>query len=183
MKYNVHHLKFLPTVPSISIAPSSTILQKSTQPLSISPSKKKKKPPHPIPINPPKSPGIKTPPEAPPKMGFLSGLFAGLTLTTTTLYFSLTIHQRSRAHQAAILRHQTLLLDSLADPTLLRPNTDDELRPRYVLARGSWSERWKDRWNGDVEGAVRWAQGLRWRTVREEAEGRWRDWREGERRG
>lgn len=115
-------------------------------------------------------------------MGFLSGLVAGLTLTTTTLYLSLTLHQRSREHQAALLRQQTFLLHSIVDPTLFRSDIDNELRPRYVITRGSWSERWKDRWNGDVEGVVRWAQALKWRTLREGAEGRWREWSEGERR-
>ena len=33
-------------------------------------------------------------------------------------------------------------------------------------------ERWKDGWNGEVEGAVRWCQRFDWRGVREGVEGR-----------
>ena len=43
-------------------------------------------------------------------------------------------------------------------------------------------ETWKDGWNREVEGAVRWCQGFDWRGVREGVEGRARGWREGERR-
>lgn len=43
-------------------------------------------------------------------------------------------------------------------------------------------ETWKDRWNGEVEGAVRWVQRFDWRRVREGLEGRAREWKEGERR-
>lgn len=119
-------------------------------------------------------------------MGFLTGLFSGITLTTATLYLSLTVHQRSRLHQAAILRQQSLLLTSLVDPAVL-PRSDDNYdyyyaAPRYRLQRADWVERWKDGWNAEVEGAVRWAQAVRWGEVRDGVEGRWRDWRQGERR-
>lgn len=43
-------------------------------------------------------------------------------------------------------------------------------------------ERWKDMWNRDVEGAVRWVQGVDMRMVREGVEGRLRGWGGGERR-
>ena len=114
-------------------------------------------------------------------MGFLTGLFSGFTLTAASVYISLTLHQQSRIRQASILRQQTLLLTSLVDPTVLSLH-DDHALPRYRLEQGSWAERWKDRWNGEVEGAVRWVQGVRWRYVREGVEGRWREWNEGERR-
>ena len=53
-----------------------------------------------------------------------------------------------------------------------------EEAPRFVERRVSWAETWKDRWNGEVEGAVKWAQGLRWNEIREGLEGRWIDRRE-----
>lgn len=43
-------------------------------------------------------------------------------------------------------------------------------------------ERWKDMWNRDVEGVVRWVQGVEVGRVREGVEARWREWRGGERR-
>lgn len=52
----------------------------------------------------------------------------------------------------------------------------------YRLERAPWTERWKDRWNRELEGAVRYVQGIRLGTVREGLEGRVREWREGERR-
>lgn len=52
----------------------------------------------------------------------------------------------------------------------------------YKLERAPWTERWKDRWNRELEGAVRYVQGIRLGTVREGLEGRVREWREGERR-
>lgn len=119
-----------------------------------------------------------------PTMGFLTGLFSGLTLTTATLYLSLSVHQRSRLHQAAIVRQQSLLLNSLVDPSVLYrgDDHDDYAAPRYRLQRGDWVERWKDEWNSEVEGAVRWVQAVRWGDLRDGVEGRWRDWREGGRR-
>lgn len=117
-------------------------------------------------------------------MGFLTGLFSGLTLTTATLYLSLAIHQRSRLHQSAIIRQQSLLLNSLVDPTLLPrdDDNDDDAAPRYRLQQGDWVERWKDGWNAEVEGAVRWAYGVRWGELRDGVEERWKGWRQGERR-
>ena len=40
----------------------------------------------------------------------------------------------------------------------------------------------KDRWNEEVEGAVRWVQGVNWGSVREAVERRGRGVWEGERR-
>lgn len=117
-------------------------------------------------------------------MGFLTGLFSGLTLTTATLYLSLTIHQRSRLHQAAIIRQQSLLLTSLVDPAVVDRDDDNDYyaAPRYRLQRGDWVERWKDGWNAEVESGVRWVQAIRWDEVRDNVEGRWREWKQGERR-
>ena len=42
-------------------------------------------------------------------------------------------------------------------------------------------ERWKEMWNRDVEGAVRWVQGVDLSGVREGVQGRLRAWGGGER--
>ena len=41
---------------------------------------------------------------------------------------------------------------------------------------------WKDRWNSEIEGAVRWVQDVRWGQVRRGVEERVRGVVEGERR-
>ncbi|KAL2057338.1 hypothetical protein ABVK25_002391 [Lepraria finkii] len=125
-------------------------------------------------------------------MGFTTSLFAGITLTSTTLYLSLLYHQRSRAHQATLLHQKSLLLNSITDPhlaselaTIQEENYSGGLREGirdYRLQRASLVERWKDGWNREVEGAVRWVQGVDWRGIRGGAESRARGWKEGERR-
>lgn len=112
-------------------------------------------------------------------MGFLAGFSSGLTLTAGTLYLTLYAHQRHRLRQSQILRQQTLLLDSLVDPSLV---PREEEGPIYRLERGDWVERWKDGWNAEVEGAVRRMHAVRWDKVREGLEARWREWRGGERK-
>ncbi|MCJ1293949.1 hypothetical protein MMC34_005506 [Xylographa carneopallida] len=113
-------------------------------------------------------------------MGFTTGFpllkISGLTLTSTALYISLLAHQRNRVRQAHLLHQQSLLLNSIVDPSIV-PVED---APRFVVQRAGWAETWKDRWNADVEGAVRWVQGVRWGEVREAVEGRALAWREGE---
>lgn len=125
-------------------------------------------------------------------MGFTINLFSGFTLTSTTLYLSLLYHQRARTHQAALLHQQAILLNSLSDPevaselaTIADIHYSGRLREGikpYRVEKAPWTERWKDRWNREVEGAVRYVQEIRMRTVREGIEGRAREWREGDRR-
>jgi len=102
----------------------------------------------------------------------------GITLTSSLLYLSLAIHQRNRIHQAYLLQQQSLLLNSVVEPLPEPP-----LPPRYVLDKPSIVETVKDAWNEDIEGAVRWAQGVEWGRVREGMEARavgmWRRAREG----
>ena len=125
-------------------------------------------------------------------MGFTTNLFSGFTLTSTALYLSLLYHQRARAHQAALLHQQSLLLNSLTDPNLaseLATIADanygggmrEGIKP-YRLEKAPWTERWKDGWNRELEGAVRYVQGIRLRSVREGLEERAKEWNEGERR-
>lgn len=125
-------------------------------------------------------------------MGFTTSLFSGLTLTSTTLYLTLLYHQRARAHQARTLHQQSLLLTSLVDldiaselATAADANYSGGLREGirdYRLERAPWVERWKDGWNREVFGVVRWCQGVRWGEVREGLEARVEEVREGERR-
>lgn len=52
----------------------------------------------------------------------------------------------------------------------------------YRVERIGLVEKWKDMWNRDVEGVVRWVYGFEVGRVREGVERRWRGWRDGERR-
>ena len=125
-------------------------------------------------------------------MGFMTSLFSGFTLTSTTLYLSLLYHQRARAHQAALLHQQSLLLNSLTNPalasdlaTVAEENYSGGFREGirdYRIEKAPWTERWKDGWNTEVANAVGWVQSIRWGKVREGLEERARDWRDGERR-
>ena len=126
------------------------------------------------------------------RMGFTTNLFSGFTLTSTALYLSLLYHQRARAHQAALLHQQSLLLNSLTDPELASELTTiadanysggirEGIKP-YRLEKAPWTERWKDGWNRELEGAVRYVQGIRLGSVREGLEERAKEWSEGERR-
>lgn len=112
-------------------------------------------------------------------MGFTTGFLSGLTLTASTLYLTILIHNHHRIHQASILRQQSLLLNSIADPSIL-PAEDNA--PRYRIERGNLTERWKDGWNSEIEKAVRWMHGVHWGTVGKAVQGRLKDWKEGERR-
>ncbi|KAJ8122109.1 hypothetical protein O1611_g9928 [Lasiodiplodia mahajangana] len=101
-------------------------------------------------------------------MGFTTGFTGGVTLTLGVAYLTLLAHQRNREQQAAILRQQTYLLSSIIDPlppTL--PPTRAELAARE---RANITDAAKDRWNAEVESAVRWAQSKDWTEVREDAE-------------
>ena len=80
--------------------------------------------------------------------------------------------------QAHLLHQQSLLLNSIVDPSIV-PIED---APRFVVKRDSWTEAWKDGWNREVEGAVKWVQDVKIGDVRAAMEGRWRAWKEGERR-
>ncbi|KAK0643134.1 hypothetical protein B0T16DRAFT_459311 [Cercophora newfieldiana] len=114
-------------------------------------------------------------------MGFLTGATGGITLTLGLTYLALTAHERTRQSQSDILRSQTRVLNTLSqDPSLPRrapTPEEDALYPpsRAELAarhRTHFVETAKDRWNAEIEGAVRWAQSKDWTAVREDAEER-----------
>ncbi|KAI9778785.1 MAG: hypothetical protein M1839_007875 [Geoglossum umbratile] len=98
-------------------------------------------------------------------MGFLAGLFGGITLTTALLYLPLLAHQSNRTAQSVLVRHQTATLLALVDPCPQPPPA-----PRRREQRRGIVEEAKERWNGEVEGAVRWVQRVDWRVVREGVE-------------
>ncbi|KAK7511140.1 hypothetical protein IWX49DRAFT_590732 [Phyllosticta citricarpa] len=98
-------------------------------------------------------------------MGFITGFLSGLTLTSSVLYLSVRIHASTRLQQSLALRDSSSLLRSVYDP-----------EPSYVppsarVRLGGIGDVAKDRWNGEVERAVRRVQGTDWRRVREQAEG------------
>ena len=88
------------------------------------------------------------------------------------------MHQRHRTRQSQMLGQQALLLNSIIEPEIV-PVED---APRFAVRRANWTETWKDRWNAEVEGAVRWCQSIQWDDVRAGAEGRLKEWKDGERR-
>ncbi|KAI0456944.1 hypothetical protein F5B21DRAFT_466317 [Xylaria acuta] len=101
-------------------------------------------------------------------MGFTTGFTGGVTLTLGVAYLTLLAHQRNREQQATILRQQTYLLSGIVDPLPpVLPPTRAELA---AAERASVTEAAKDRWNAEIENAVRWAQSKDWSEVREGVE-------------
>ena len=103
---------------------------------------------------------------------------SGLTLTTGVLYLSLLGAQRDRIRQSTLLNQQSLILNSIVDPSIV-PIED---APRFMTVRANWTETWKDRWNAEVEGVAKWVLGGGWERVGSGIRGRWREWTEGKRR-
>ncbi|TVY23737.1 hypothetical protein LHYA1_G006710 [Lachnellula hyalina] len=102
-------------------------------------------------------------------MGFTTGFTGGVTLTLGLAYLTVAAHERNRKSQALALRSQSQVLTSLLDPTPLPPP-----QTRAELAREERStlvEAAKDRWNNEIENAVRWVQRTDWTGVREGMEG------------
>ncbi|TVY86031.1 hypothetical protein LAWI1_G007357 [Lachnellula willkommii] len=96
-------------------------------------------------------------------MGFTTGFTGGVTLTLGVAYLTVLAHERNRRSQALALRSQSQVLTSLLDPTPLPPP-----QSRAELAREERStlvEAAKDRWNNEVENAVRWVQRTDWSWV------------------
>ncbi|TVY33352.1 hypothetical protein LOCC1_G008336 [Lachnellula occidentalis] len=102
-------------------------------------------------------------------MGFTTGFTGGVTLTLGLAYLTVATHERNRKSQASALRSQSQVLTSLLDPTPLPPPLT-----RAELAREERTtlvEAAKDRWNDEIENAVRWVQRTDWTEVREGMEG------------
>lgn len=103
-------------------------------------------------------------------MGFATGFTGGVTLTLSLAYVSLLAHQRNRETQSASLRAQALEIRSLLNP---QPPPLPPTRSQVAAAqREATIEVAKDRWNSEVENAVKWAQRTDWDDVRQGMEER-----------
>ncbi|KAF2153035.1 hypothetical protein K461DRAFT_293332 [Myriangium duriaei CBS 260.36] len=99
-------------------------------------------------------------------MGFTTGFLGGITLTTTLIYLSLAVHERTRLRQAELLRQQALILNNAVSPAGLPASTTAR------TAIPGLQERLRDRWNAELEGNLRKVYAVNWRGVREELEDR-----------
>ncbi|KAI5857335.1 hypothetical protein GGS23DRAFT_388038 [Durotheca rogersii] len=101
-------------------------------------------------------------------MGFTTGFTGGVAITLSVAYLTVWSHQQNRVRQAAVLRQQTYALSALVDP--LPPALPPTRAELAAAERAHFVERAKDRWNAELEGAVRWAQEKDWDEVREDVE-------------
>ncbi|UKZ91967.1 uncharacterized protein TrAFT101_006935 [Trichoderma asperellum] len=103
-------------------------------------------------------------------MGFATGFTGGVTLTLSLAYLSVLAHQRNREAQSRSIRTQTLMIQHLIDPI---PQPLPPTRSEVAAAqREAAVEVAKNRWNSEVENAVRWVQHTDWDEVREGMESR-----------
>ena len=96
-------------------------------------------------------------------------------MTLSLAYLAALAHRRNRERQSDVLRAQSHVLTSLARDPSAQPAAVPAPPPltRAELAaqrRAGFVETVKDRWNAEVEGAVRWAHAKDWVAVRESAE-------------
>jgi altered-inheritance-of-mitochondria protein 5 len=89
-----------------------------------------------------------------------------VTLTSTVLYLTIALHTKSRITQAALLRQQRLVLTNIIEPAPPAPEPVPRVVPVGLV------EMAKDRWNRELETAVRRVYDTDWRRVREQAEDR-----------
>ncbi|KAJ2903209.1 hypothetical protein MKZ38_010245 [Zalerion maritima] len=101
-------------------------------------------------------------------MGFTTGFTGGITLTLSLAYLFTHTHQTSRIAQSNILRSSTHALNTALTPIPLPPPPRRE--EVAAIERATISERFKDWWNGEIEGAVRSLQKTDWAGVRDGAE-------------
>ncbi|TQN74881.1 hypothetical protein CSHISOI_00524 [Colletotrichum shisoi] len=103
-------------------------------------------------------------------MGFTTGFTGGVTVTLGVAYLTVLAHQRNREAQSHILRSQTHVLSSLIEPQVRIPppltRSEQAVKDRETIVTTA-----KDRWNREVQNAVRWAQRTDWTEVREGLEG------------
>lgn len=92
-----------------------------------------------------------------------------MTVTLGLAYLAVYTHEQTRRAQAQQLRTQAFLLNGILEPTPLPPP-----QSRAELAReerSSLVETAKDRWNSEVEHAVRYVQRTDWAEVSEGMQG------------
>lgn len=112
----------------------------------------------------------------------------GVTLVLGAAYLTLQAHQRNRLAQAETLRAQTYILNSLSYIPASAPPPKTiaeelalleyqqsllsraEARRAGRLGTESFLERAKERWNAEIENAVRWTTTKDWTAAREDAE-------------
>ncbi|KAF2704850.1 hypothetical protein K504DRAFT_389254 [Pleomassaria siparia CBS 279.74] len=99
-------------------------------------------------------------------MGFTTGFLGGVTLTSSILYLTIALHTKNRVTQAALLRQQRLVLTNTIEPIPPPPEPIAREAPVGLV------EMAKDRWNRELETAVRKVYNTDWRRVREDAEDR-----------
>lgn len=91
-------------------------------------------------------------------------------MTLSLAYLSVLAHQRNREQQGRSLRAQALAIQSLIDPV---PESLPPTRSEVAAAkRAETIEVAKERWNEEVENAVKWVQRTDWGEVREGLEDR-----------
>lgn len=110
-----------------------------------------------------------------PNIHFIKSQTGGVTLTLGAAYLALAAHKRARQSQSETLRAQTRVVDTLAlEPSLRRPRLDNAPLPTRAeleaQRRAHFVESAKDKWNHEIENAVRWAASTDWGEVRETAE-------------
>ena len=107
-----------------------------------------------------------------------------MTLTLGLTYLALVNHEQNRQAQSDVLRAQTRVLNSLSQDLSspssrayrrARERDDVELYPpsraeQAARHRAHFIETAKEKWNSEVEGAVRWVQNTDWADVREATE-------------
>lgn len=91
-----------------------------------------------------------------------------MTVTLGLAYLTVLAHERNRQSQALYLRSQSQLLTSLIDRAPVQQPTRAEITRQ---SRETFMETAKDRWNGEIENAIRWVQTTDWNGVREGMEG------------
>lgn len=91
-----------------------------------------------------------------------------MTVTLGLAYLTVLAHERNRQSQALYLRSQSQLLNSLIDPAPVQQPTRAGITRQ---SRETFVETAKDRWNGEIENAIRWVQTTDWNGVREGMEG------------
>ncbi|KAF2471535.1 uncharacterized protein BDR25DRAFT_259937 [Lindgomyces ingoldianus] len=97
-------------------------------------------------------------------MGFTTGFLGGFTLTSAVLYLTISLHTRNRVTQAALLQQQSNVLTNIVDP---KPAPPEPVAREVPVGLAEMA---KDRWNREMEGAVRKIYNTDWRRVREDAE-------------
>jgi altered-inheritance-of-mitochondria protein 5 len=88
----------------------------------------------------------------------------GVTVTLGLAYLTVLYHERNRQSQALHLRSQSHVLNSLLEPEPTSVLSRAELARK---SRSTFTESAKDRWNGEIENAVRFVHRTDWAAVRE----------------